>query len=415
MKSAIKVLTLVLALALVLTVPAFADEDRDKARAAEYLREYYGITFDGDVTVDAFNDALAALGVEPVEAEALTLADAVVAAIRLADMEKLALTYINDDVPDKAANVLAREEVTVDEVYAPYVACALELDLVDDDDDFAGTVSAEKAADLLYAAAEMAGKGRHYIGRVDDDDILTVLRSTLDSFIIFDEETLTNLGTEIVLRGATTGYNLKYAGYDANFLEEYTLKYGHSDYTHAAQLIALMDSEGFDAYIQIEPKVSVYEYMIEWGEPGEPTPQYAVKQVSEDRYLCYAIEYDMMIEFENAAEKERFHSLIETYAKKYDESYDADGNLTEKLIAGAWWQPLYSSTTEMENEEFELLYDNVIYDANGVYSIHPFSLPDATQAIADVVAEVAPELSVSPVAIYVNPAFYRYITGTSHQ
>ena len=261
----------------------------------------------------------------------------------------------------------------------------------------------------------MAGKGRHYIGRVDDDDILTVLRSTLDSFIIFDEETLTNLGTEIVLRGATTGYNLKYAGYDANFLEEYTLKYGHSDYTHAAQLIALMDSEGFDAYIQIEPKVSVYEYMIEWGEPGEPTPQYAVKQVSEDRYLCYAIEYDMMIEFENAAEKERFHSLIETYAKKYDESYDADGNLTEKLIAGAWWQPLYSSTTEMENEEFELLYDNVIYDASGVYSIHPFSLPDATQAIADVVAEVEPELTVSPVAIYVNPAFYRYITGASHQ
>ena len=74
MKSAIKVLTLVLALALVLTVPAFADEDRDEARAAEYLREYYGITFDGDVTVDAFNDALAALGVEPVEAETLTLA-----------------------------------------------------------------------------------------------------------------------------------------------------------------------------------------------------------------------------------------------------------------------------------------------------------------------------------------------------
>lgn len=413
MKNAMKVLALVLALVLTLGFGALAEED--ETRAAEYLREYYGVELDGEVTVAAFNDALAALGAEPVEGEALTLADAVVAAVKLADMEELALSYIHDDVPDKAANVLAEEGVTVDEAYAPYVACALDLDLVDDDEDFAGAVSAERAAELLYDAAEMAGKGRHYIGRVSDDDILTVLRSTLDSFIIFDEDTLTNLGTEIVLRGATTGYNLKYAGYDAHFLEEYTLKYGHSDYIHAAQLIALLDSEGFDAYIQIEPKVSVYEYLIEWGDPGEPTPQYAVRQVSEDRYLCYAIEYDMLIEFENAADKERFHSVIETYAKKYDDSYDADGNLTEKLIAGAWWQPLYSSTTEMENEEFGLLYDNVIYDATGMYSIHPFSLPDATQAIADVVAEVEPELAVSLVEIHVDPAFYRYITGESHQ
>ena len=410
MKCTVKIFALVLTLALALGCTAFAEE-----RAAEYLNEYYGIAFDGEVSADAFNEALAALGAEGVEVESLTLADAVVAAVKLADMENLALTYINDDAPDKAAKVLADEEVTVDEAYAPYVACALDLDLVDDDADFSAAVSARDAAELLYKAAEMAGKGRHYIGRVSDDDILSTLRSTLESFIIFDEETLTNLGTEIVLRGATTGYNLKYAGYDANFLEEYTLKYGHSDYTHAVQLIALLNSEDFDAYIQIEPKVSVYEYMLDWGDPGEPTPTYAVKQVTDDRYLCYAIEYDMMLEFETTEQKEAFHSLIETYAKKYDDSFDADGNLTEKLLTGAWWQPLYSSTTEMENEEFELLYDNIVYDATGMYSIHPFSLPDNTEAIAEVVKEVAPELSVSLVPFQVNPAFYRYITGTDHQ
>ena len=410
MKCTVKIFALVLTLALALGCTAFAEE-----RAAEYLNEYYGIAFDGEVSADAFNEALAALGAEGVEVESLTLSDAVVAAVKLADMENLALTYINDDAPDKAAKVLADEEVTVDKAYAPYVACALDLDLVDDDADFSAAVSARDAAELLYKAAEMAGKGRHYIGRVSDDDILTTLRSTLESFIIFDEETLTNLGTEIVLRGATTGYNLKYAGYDANFLEEYTLKYGHSDYTHAVQLIALLNSEDFDAYIQIEPKVSVYEYMLDWGDPGEPTPTYAVKQVTDDRYLCYAIEYDMMLEFETTEQKEAFHSLIETYAKKYDDSFDADGNLTEKLLTGAWWQPLYSSTTEMENEEFELLYDNIVYDATGMYSIHPFSLPDNTEAIAEVVKEVAPELSVSLVPFQVNPAFYRYITGTDHQ
>lgn len=410
MKRAIRILSLVLTLILALSCAALAD-----AREAEYLDEYYGIVFDGEVSLEAFNAALSALGEEPIDAQSLTLADAVVAAVKLADMDELALTYVKEDAPDKAANVLAEEEVEVDEAYAPYVACALDLDLVDDDADFSAPVSAEQAAELLYDAAEMSGKARRYIGRVSDDDILANLRSTLDSFIIFDEETLTNLGTEIVLRGATTGYNLKYAGYDARFLEEYTIKYGHSDYVHAAQLLALLDSEGFDAYVQIEPKVSVYEYMIEWGEPGEPTPTYAVRQVSDDRYLCYAIEYDMMLEFETLEEKEAFHDLIETYAKKYDDSYDADGNLTEHLLAGAWWQPLYSSTTEMQNEEFELLYDNVVYDASGMYSIHPFSLPDDTEAIAEVVAEVAPELSVSLVPFQVNPAFYRYITGSDHQ
>ena len=410
MKKVLTVLALALVLALAMSCAALAEE-----RPAEYLSAYYGVSFDGEVTVDAFNDALSALGEPAVEVETLTLADAVVAAVKLADMDELAMSYVNADAPDKAANVLAEEGVTVDEAYQPYVACALDLDLVDDDADFAGAVSAEQAAELLYKAAEMAGMGRHYIGRVSDDDILTVLRSTLDSFIIFDEETLSNLGTEIVLQGAATGYNLKYEGYSADFLEEYTIQYGHSDYIHAAQLIALLDSEGFDAYVQIEPKVSVYEYLIEWGEPGEPTPTYAVREVEDGRYLTYAVEYDMLLEFDTLEEKEAFHDLIETYAKKYDESYDADGNLIENLIAGAWWQPLYSSQTEMENEEFGLLYDNVVYDATGMYSIHPFSLPENCEAIAEVVAEVAPELSVSSVAIYVNPAFMRYTTGESHQ
>lgn len=402
MNRLIKVLTLVLALVFVMSFAALADEEQ---KAAAYLSEYYGIELPEEITLDDMNAALAALGMDAIESEWA----ACEALCKIAGCEELALSYIHDDAPDKAANVLAEEGVELTDEVAPYAhfaACLLDMGIVDDDDSF---------IDSLYKALEIGGKARHYIGRVSDDDILSVLNAQLNTFINFDNEQLTNLGTEIVLRGATTGYNLKYAGYDANFLSDYTLQYGHSDYTHAVQLIALMESEGFDAYIQIEPKVSVYEYMIEWGEPGEPTPTYAVKQVTEDRYLCYAMEYDMKLEFDSIEDKEAFHTLIETYAKKYDESYDADGNLTEKLIAGAWWQPLYSSTTEMQNEEFGLLIDNVIYDASGLYSIHPFSLPDATQAIADVVAELEPELAVSHVNIHVNPAFMRYITGESHQ
>ena len=343
MNKLIKVLTLVLALVCVLTFAAFADEDEMKAAA--YLSEYYGIELGEDVTLADVNAALEKLGMEPIE----TVADVYETLCEIANCKELALSYIHDDAPDKAMKVLADEEIEMteeDKPYAHFIACLLDMGVIDEDSD--------NFAESLYKALEIGGKARHYIGRVEDDDILSVLNAQLNTFINFENEQLTNLGTEIVLRGATTGYNLKYAGYDANFLNDYTLQYGHSDYTHAVQLIALMESEGFDAYIQIEPKVSVYEYMIEWGEPGEPTPTYAVKQVTEDRYLCYAMEYDMKLEFDTIEEKEAFHTLIETYAKKYDESYDAEGNLTEKLIAGAWWQPLYSSTTEMQNEELSI-------------------------------------------------------------
>ena len=408
MKHLFRILSLALVLAVALGAFALAEGEK----AAEYLEAYYGIApFEGEVSLDAFNAALEAVGAPAIEGDALTMENAVQAAVRLAGMEELALTYINDDAPDKVKDVLADAGIEVAEEYAPYMACAIDMGLIDLDEPFV----AEAVATLLYDALAISDRARNAIGRVFDNDILYKLSGVLNAFIIFDDEQLTELGTEIVLRGATTGYNLKYAGFDANFLDKYTLKYGHSDVKHAMQLVALLNSEGIDAWIQIEPKVSVYEYMIEWGEPGEPTPTYAVLQVSDDRYLCYAVEYDMMLEFDSTEDKEAFHDIIETYAKKYDDSFDEEGNLTEKLLDGSWWQPLYSSTTEMENEEFGLLYDNVVYDADGLFSIHPFSLPENQQAIADVVAEVAPELSVSPVAIYVNPAFMRYITGEDYQ
>lgn len=408
MNHVLKLIALVLGLALVMSGAALADEEKAEA----YLETYYDVApFEDVVTPEAFNAALEMLGQAPIEGE-LTLEAVAKAAVKLAGMEELALSYIHDEAPDKAANVLAEEGVTVaDEAYAPYVACALDLDLLDDDVELDG----ESVAEALYKALAISGGGRRALGRLSDDDILEKVSSALTSFILFDDEELSNLGTEIVLRGVTTGYNLKYSGYDAHFLEPYTLKYGHSDYFHALQLVGLLRSEGIDAWIQLEPKVSVYEYMIEWGEPAEPTPLYEVVPVADNRYLCYAMEYDMMLEFDTLEDKEAFHDIIETYAKKYDDSFDEAGNLTEKLISGAWWQPLYSSTTEMENEEFGLLYDNVVYDEQGMFSIHPFSLPENTQAIADVVAEVTPELVVNPVPIYVNPAFIRYITGSDYQ
>lgn len=394
-----------------LCVVLFQSAAMAKENAAEYLSEYYGITFTGDnVSAEEFNNALSALGAEPLsDVESLTVEDAVIGAVRVANMEELALAYAGN-----AEKILADEEVRVEEKYAPYVAIALDQDLVDDDDNFSGPLTARRAARMLYRAAEISGKGRHYIGRVSDDEILPELQSTLSAMAIFDDDTLSNAGIEILVQGATTGYSMKYSGYDARFLEENTLRYGHSDPTHAMQLVALMKAENLDAYVQIEPKVSVYEYMLDWGEPSDPTPTYAVHEM-DDRYFAFAIEYDMALEFDSPAEKEKFHDLIETYAKKYDNIVDEDGNPTKPLLASSWWQPLYYSTTGMKNAEFKELVDNVIAYEGDTYSIHSFSVPEDSDAVAEAAKSVDANLTVTPRTITVNPAFYRYITGEDHQ
>ena len=135
MNKLIKVLTLVLALVAALTFTAFADEDEMKAAA--YLSEYYGIELGEDVDLEDINAAFEKLGVEPVETEA----DVYEALCKIANCEALALSYIHDDAPDKAVNTLTEEgiEVTEEDMpYAHFVACLLDLEVIDDeDDDFA--------------------------------------------------------------------------------------------------------------------------------------------------------------------------------------------------------------------------------------------------------------------------------------
>ena len=377
-------------------------------KADEYLLSYYGIEPDQEITLKSVNEMIDALGGEPITGETLSDGAVIKAGIKLAGLDELAQSYLGEAAPDKAAKVLEARDIVTEEEYIPYVACAVDLDLYAKDRPFDVKL-------FLYHCLEIAGKGRHYIGRITDDDLMEEMYMMLDSMSIFENWELEDVGTRLVLDGIVTGYGLKYSGFDAHFLDSYTIKYSHSDYQHAVQLAGLMRSEGLDGYIQLEPKVSVYEYLKEWGTPPAPSPTYAVQETENGRFLCYSIEYDLMIEFDSAEDKEKFHGLIEDYAKKYDDRVDEKGNVTAKLLAESWWQPLYSSATPVKNGEFQEMIDNVVYDRTGKYTIHTFTLPEGTSAVTDKVAEIAPERKMSPFKIYVNPAFIRYVTGTDHQ
>ena len=379
-------------------------------KAAEYLEFYFEIApMTGDINADTFNAAVAKLNPDvKVEGE-LTMDSAIKAAVEVAGLKELALVY----TAEKTAR--GTEGLTVSEENAPFVATAIEAGLASKDWDYS-KVTGEVASELLYKAAEMAGMARNYLGNSCDEDIYREIQSAWATFGNFDDDKLSALGADLVIEGASTGYNLKFDGFNANFLPEYTLQYGHSSIKHAKQLIALLNSEGITAKVALEPKTSIYEYMVEWGDPTgvAKTPTYELRPIEGGRYLCYATEYDMKLEFNSIEEKNAFDAIVGKYAKKWDSNTDGDGNPTVALLAGAWWQPLYTSTVPMEDaENFTLIHDNVI--RNGAYTIHPFSTTDGGEAIANVVKTEAPDLSVEVVDLYVNNAFYRYLTGASHE
>ena len=380
----------------------------DRYKAEEYLSAYYGVEPGQVMTLQTVNGMIEALGGRKIEGEVLSDGAVLMAGLQLAGLDELAQSYLNEAAPDKADRVLGESGITTEDGYAPYVACAMDLELYRKDRPF-------DIKSFLYRCLEISGRGRRYIGRVSDDDLMEALRSRLDGMIVFDNDELSEVGTALLLQGTVTGFGLKYSGYDAHFLDAYTLRYSHSDYRHAIQLVGLLCSEGIDAYIQAEPKISVYEYRPMWGTPAVPSPTLMIRLTEGDRCLCYSVEYDLMIEFDTAEDRERFHGLIEAYAKKYDDRVGLSGNVTAKLLAGSWWQPLYSSATPMQNGEYQVMIDNVIYDKTGMYSLHTFTLPEDAPAVAEVVARTAPELKTSAVEIHVNPAFVRYVTGEDHQ
>ena len=165
------------------------------------------------------------------------------------------------------------------------------------------TITKDMALSLLMQVADANGLGRNYLGNSNDENIDAKLQHAWDSFILYDDEVLSNIGRKMVENQVTTGYNLKNSYFNANFLPELTLQYGHSDIKHAHQLIALLNSENIRAKVQLEPKVSIYEYLLEWGPIPESTPTYEVKKFSDDLYLVYAVEYDLQLEFETKEEK----------------------------------------------------------------------------------------------------------------
>lgn len=409
-------------------------DSKMEATDAEYLKTWFGVELSEESLDGAsFSEALQSVAGEEapaVEGE-LTWESAVQAAVKAADYEELALSYPEEKTGERlkqygvelktetAETETAEEtaetetaEETAGSLYPSGLAAALDVSLITAED--AGKAAAGEAftaADaekLLMNIAEANGDARNYLGMASDPDIYGKVDQAWNSFLLFDDSRLSEVGKEAVLQQISTGYGIKSAAYDARFLPNLTLQYGHSDIKHAHQLLGLLNSEDLDAKVQLEPKISIYQYLLEWGPVPEATPTYEVKQF-DNLYLVYAVEYDMQLEFNNTEDMLRFDSVIKEYAKKNEGNEEAEG-----LIYGSWWQPLYSTTrTDMPAEDYHQMYDCVV--KNGIYSIHPFALPENKDTVVEKLKELAGDLEVETVERYCNSAFFNYLSGEDYQ
>jgi len=413
--------------------------DVSSAEYSVFLQDKFGIVLTAQPTKGEFLNALAkALGLAPSE-EAVSFKDlestspyynaakalyqngvltsdtvnalqplgsvnAVQIALKAANLKELAYTYPEAKavkaiaklpVKSSALSLQAKQELAA-AVDTQLLPSAYYSDLKSN-----ARTTASLAATLIGKVLSFHGDYKHYLGYASDADIYLKLNDAFESSVIIKSEELQQIVDTALEKDLVTGYNLKDSSYDSNFVDSLSLVYGHSDPTHALQLIGLLRSEGIDAKVQLEPKTSAFVYLKEWGDPGE-SDLYEVRQIANGNYIEYAKEYDIAFEFNSVSDKKRFNDIILTYAKKNED--DQSG-----LLAGSWWQPLYYSLTALP--DYEVITNNKIQI--GRYYAQSFSLKEQSQAVIDGFKSVDPSVSVEHYDFWTDAPFYRYLNGES--
>ncbi|WP_411346894.1 hypothetical protein ACE3MZ_22540 [Paenibacillus sp. WLX1005] len=336
--------------------------------------------------------------------QALSTYAAVFIAVKAAGFKELAYTYPQTKI--KAALTKAGiTDSTLQGQAAQELAAAIDTGLVPESLYPAlrkgGTIDRDTANTLLGKTLTSLGKYKNEIGRSSDSDIYEKLYSAYRTADLIEAPELRSIVDQALRNNLVTGYNLKDSRFDSNFIDNLTLTYGHDDIKHAVQLIGLLRSEHIDADVQFQPKTSAFIYLKEWGTPKE-TPDYKVTQIDNGNYIAYAKEYDIQFEFNTTADKERFNTIISTYAKK-------NSNTTTPLIYSSWWQPLYYSPTELSG--YPVISNTKI--TLGHYYAQSFSLKDQASNIRDGFRKLAPDADISGYDFWVDQPFFNYLNGES--
>lgn len=302
-------------------------------------------------------------------------------------MEELAGTYSKEKVKNSLKGYRQRGE-NFDELTAK--AVLIDLGAITKDDLNSGKNLNEKLGNFV---TDYINTEENYIGNVSDKNLIERLNNKWKRGKIIEDSSLNETLNKAMLKGLTTGYNIKDRRDYSNFDEALTVSYGHSDMVHASQIIGLLRSEKIDAKVQLELKTSAFIYLPEWGESS-----YVTTKMADGTIIAHPLEYDLKFQFENQQDKEKFFKLMDKYAKK-------DAEDQKGLLYESWWQPFIQTE---KTEGYEMLIDNIASDSR--YDAHILTLPEKSKALID---ELSKDRSIRVRAkeVWVNPAFYRFMLG----
>jgi hypothetical protein len=399
-----------LLLSIIFTLPAFAQEAAtpsvDATEYATSLNRQYGIAFEGEVAQDAYTGALTSLFGETelpegIDAEGFSLLEAITTTLYYANLDEVASVLPEADTADALTGFAGAS--TLDVTQQRYLAAAASYGLIDPaafaETDFSQPVTSDAAAFVLGRTAEVKGQYENFLGYVSDPEIYTRIVQVWESFDQVSAPELQAAAVELIREGIISGYNLKRLSSDPGFAPELTINYGHANIDHALQLVALLNSLGIDAKVQLEPKTSAYLSLAEWGGTPPSEPELQSDVLDDGNWITYAKEYDLLFEFFTVEDRDQFDSIIRTYATRTDSD--------TPYLARSFRVPLYSSRIDL-GEGYVSVYNHVAYE-NQFY-IQSFSL------IENVEKTKASYEAAFPNArheiwedLWVNASFYDYL------
>ncbi len=200
---------------------------------------------------------------------------------------------------------------------------------------------------------------------------------------------------ELIAVQASTGYNLLPIDQWPTFDASRSVIYGHSNWQHARQLVALLHTEGL--YPRVTPvlKKSAFLYHSGWGAPRRPLKILAGGQAVMDQ-----MEFDLVLEFATAGQVEKFAQLVDRFAKR-------DAPEEVGLIFRAWWQPFYRTRYPRLGAQ-QMVVIQVLWQG---YQAHVLVRVERVAAALAQLKVSAPGWSVSSYDVWVNPGFYRNQLG----
>lgn len=231
------------------------------------------------------------------------------------------------------------------------------------------------------------------LGRFDEPSLAARMQRHVDHDALLRDNVFIDSLRQALSDGIITGYDLRGRGVYDDFPAGLTFVYSQSSLRHMRQLVTLLAGDGVGGSLYITPKVSAFVFRDDWGEPSD-----AVVTLESGLRVVQGREIASMFFFDSRVDRDRFHQLVQRYAKK--DSADESG-----LIADAWWQPFYYTDEPVPG--FQPI--SLIVLSTGRLEATLTVLPGKTSEVLEGLPDGPWASRVD--SVWVNPSFFRFLNG----